>query len=78
MRNLAAKVLRVRRMGVCIMMGARGTMEIRCGNPNQEAASTSLGARYQDRRGLSQVCNEAISEIGAELYYSEDANYSKR
>jgi hypothetical protein len=52
-------------------------IEIRCGNPDQKAASTSL-ARYRDRRSLSQVCNEAISEIGAELYSSEDANYSKR
>ena len=52
-------------------------MEIRYGNPDQKAASTSL-ARYRDRRRLSQVYNEAISEIDAELYSSEDANYSKR
>ncbi len=35
--------------------------------PGSKAASTSL-PRYQDRRSLSQVRNQAISEIGAELY----------
>jgi hypothetical protein len=52
-------------------------MEIRCENPDQKAASTSL-ARYRDRRSPSQVCNEAISEIGAEKYSAEGASYSKR
>ena len=73
--NLAAKVALVRRMGTAWLQGTG--WKFGAGTRIKRPLRSSL-ARYRDRRSLSQACNEAISEIVAELYSAKDASYSKR